>query len=150
MQNRQLDLFAGSQRELPRSRCNFDRNEWFLSPHPPEWQEREYERALKFVRASLPVILESFRSVETFPWQPERAKGITDHLSQTVQVGCRLEECQEYREAFRDELLRWEAMNQLPEHDAINPRAVDSAYRAARSQLSRRRMGSGRNIPYRR
>ena len=120
MQNRQLELFAESQRELPRSRCNFDREEWFLKPHPPKWQEREYERALEFVRSSLPVILESFRSAEIFPWQQNelRALRIIFHNRSSWLPP---EECEPYREAFRGELVRWEAVGQLPEHEAIDP-----------------------------
>ena len=76
MQNQQLELFAESRKDLPRTRCYFDREKWFREPHPPEWREREYERALEFVRSSLPVILESFRGAETFPWQPNELRAL--------------------------------------------------------------------------
>ena len=128
MQNRQLDLFAENQRDLfdenqrdlPRSHCYFDRKKWFLGPHPPEWQEREYERALEFVRASLPLILESFRGAETFPWQSNelRALRIIFHNRSSWLPS---EECAAYRQTFQDELSRWEAAGQLPEHEAIDP-----------------------------
>ena len=120
MQNRQFELFAESQGDLPRVRCHFDREKWFREPHPPEWQEREYNRALEFVRASLPVILDSFRSVETFPWQPNelRALRIIFHNRSSWLPQ---KECEAYRQAFRDELVRWEAMGQVPEHQAIDP-----------------------------
>lgn len=120
MQDRQLDLFAESQRELPRTRRYFDREKWFRAPHPPEWQRREYARALEFVRTSLPVILESSRGAETFPWQPNelRALRIIFHNRSSWLPS---EECEAYRQAFRDELARWEAAGQLPEHEAIDP-----------------------------
>ena len=120
MKNQQLELFAESQRGLPRTRCHFDREKWFLKPHPPDWQAPEYDRALEFVRASLPVILESFRRAEKFPWQPNelRALRIIFHNRSSWLPS---EECEEYRRAFRDELARWEEAGQLPEHEAIDP-----------------------------
>ena len=116
----QMDLFDEKQREFPRAHCCFDREKWFLGPHPPEWQEREYERALKFVRASLPVILESFRGADTFPWQPNelRALRIIFHNRSSWLPS---EECETYRQAFRDELARWEETGHLPEHETIDP-----------------------------
>ena len=120
MQNRQLNLFADNQRNLPLPRSNFDREKWFLAPHPSEWQAREYERALEFVRASLPVILESFRGTDTFPWQAKelRALRIIFHNRSSWLPP---EECEVFRQAFRDELARWEEAGQLPEHEAIDP-----------------------------
>ena len=86
MPKRQLDLFAESPAELPRTHHAFDRQKWLCGPHPPEWQEREYERALEFVRASLPAILESFRTDGAFPWHTERTAGAADHLPQPFEL----------------------------------------------------------------
>ena len=120
MQNRQLDLFAESRKELPRFGRSFDRQEWFRGPHSPEWREREYERALEFVRASLPAILEGFRNAEAFPWEPHelRALRIVFHNRSSWLPP---DECEAFRAAFRDELARWEEAGQLPQHDAIDP-----------------------------
>ncbi len=120
MQNRQLDLFAESRKELPRSSPRFDLQEWFLKPHLPEWRQREHERALEFVRSSLPAILEGFRDAETFPWCPQelRALRIIFHNRSSWLPP---EECEAFRQAFREELARWEKAGQLPGHEAIDP-----------------------------
>lgn len=120
MQNRQLDIFTESRPALSPSRNQFDREKWFLKPHPPEWREQEYERALDFVRSSLPTILESCSNAEIFPWQPNelRALRIIFHNRSSWLSP---EECKRYRQAFRDELARWKAAGQLPQHEAIDP-----------------------------
>ena len=119
MPKRQLDLFAESPAELPRTHHAFDRQKWLCGPHPPEWQEREYERALEFVRASLPAILESFRTDGAFPWHPNelRALRIIFHNRSSWLP---TEECAAFRQAFHDELTRWEEARQLPEHEDID------------------------------
>ena len=120
MSSHQFDLFAETRADFPRSHHYFDRQKWFLGPHPPEWQAREYERAIEFVRSSLPAILENFRTGETFPWHPNelRALRIIFHNRSSWLPP---EECEAFRQAFRDELALWEKVGQLPEHEAIDP-----------------------------
>ncbi len=120
MKNRQLDLFAENRKELPRFGRPFNRQEWFRGPHPPEWREREYARALEFVRASLPAILEKSRAAETFPWFPEDVPALRI-IFHNRSSWLPPEECEAYRQAFRDELTRWEEAGQLPEHEPIDP-----------------------------
>ena len=121
MRNRQFDLFAANRTDdLPQHGGCFDLQQWFLEPHPPEWREREYERALEFVRASLPAILEQSRAAETFPWFPEDfpALRIIFHNRSSWLPP---DECKAFRQAFRDELARWEEAGQLPVHDPADP-----------------------------
>ena len=120
LNRRQLDLFAVDQTDSREPHCQFDQQKRFAESHPTEWRKREYERALEFVRASLPVILEGLRSAETFPWLPRelRALRIIFHNRSSWLP---TEECVTFRKAFCDELARWERHGQLPSHEDIDP-----------------------------
>ena len=120
MPKQQLDLFSGSPKDQAKSYFQSNRREWFSEPYPREWQEREYQRALEFVRASLPMILEKLRTGQSFPWLPEelRALKIIFHNRSSWLPH---KECATAREAFREELTRWKRIGELPDHDETDP-----------------------------
>ena len=120
MKNRQLDLFAEPQPDLPRNPRRFDLQQWFLEPHAPEWREREYEWALQVVRASLPAILEKSRAAETFPWFPEDFPALLI-IFHNRSSWLPAEERDAFRRAFQAELARWEEAGQLPDHEPADP-----------------------------
>ena len=120
MPDHQFDLFSSNRTGRQQTYVQSGRQEWFLASHPAEWQEREYRRALKVVRTSLPTILESLRDAEKFPWLPNelRAVRIIVHNRSSWLPS---KECAEVRQAFHEKLTHWKELRQLPKHEPINP-----------------------------
>ena len=120
MPKQQLDLFSGKQAEQPKSYFQSDREKWFSEPYPREWQGREYQRAQEFVRVSLPMILEKLRNAQSFPWLPEELRALRIIFHNRSSWLPR-EECTAAREAFQEELARWERIGELPDHEETDP-----------------------------